>query len=148
MVSKRRLNKGQHLDKSITALPHLSRAELLVMWSEACSRSAPKGISRRLLEHAAAYHLQTKALGGFSNATKRKLLRIAATDGKQQSKPLDPQVRLAPGTRLVRQWHGRTYTVDVLEKGYLYAGQTYRSLSEIARTITGTRWSGPRFFAL
>jgi hypothetical protein len=53
-----------------------------------------------------------------------------------------------PGTRLIREWHGQTHLVDVLEKGMLYQGRTYRSLSEVARVITGARWSGPRFFGL
>ncbi len=55
---------------------------------------------------------------------------------------------LPPGTRLVREWHGRPYTVEVLESGFLCDGQRYRSLSEVARAITGARWSGPRFFGL
>ena len=55
---------------------------------------------------------------------------------------------LAPGSRLVREWQGRPHTIEVLEDGFLYVGRRYRSLSEIARAITGARWSGPRFFGL
>jgi hypothetical protein len=55
---------------------------------------------------------------------------------------------LTPGSRLVREWHGRSHTVEVGDNGFLYAGRRYRSLSEVARAITGARWSGPRFFGL
>lgn len=55
---------------------------------------------------------------------------------------------MLPGARLIRDWNGTTHVVDVTETGYLYGGVTYRSLSVIARTITGARWSGPRFFGL
>ena len=75
--------------------------------------------------------------------------RGSASDGERVSEP--PPVerrRLVPGARLLRDWNGRTHVVDVTEAGYLYEGETYRSLSAIARKITGAHWSGPRFFGL
>ena len=80
----------------------------------------------------------------------RKLRRLARSGhvGNRESTKSATFKELAPGSRLVREWNGRTYTVDVLETGYLCDGQDYRSLSEVARAITGARWSGPRFFGL
>jgi hypothetical protein len=60
----------------------------------------------------------------------------------------DPGITLKSGARLVREWHGRTHTVTVTDDGFDYAGTTYSSLTKVARAITGTRWSGPRFFGL
>jgi hypothetical protein len=70
-----------------------------------------------------------------------------ATDGPS-SELLRPRVEMTPGTRLVREWNGQTITVEVLEKGFSFADKTWRSLSEIARHVTGAHWSGPRFFGL
>jgi len=87
--------------------------------------------------------------GGLRQSTRRKLIdwarrRAAATEKPERK----PRVTLSPGTRLVRDWHGRICTVEVTEQGFLYAGQRYGSLSAVARTITGARWSGRRFFGL
>ena len=79
------------------------------------------------------------------------LLQIAqqTREAKETGKPAPKaRPRLAPGTRLIRDWHGRTHTIDVLDGGFRYEEATYKSLSEIARLITGARWSGPRFFGV
>lgn len=131
--------------EELSAIPGLSREELIVRWEQAYRHPPPKGISRRLLEYSAAYQVQAKAFGGLSPATKRKLKQTAkpkATKKKQLSQTL------APGARLVRDWQGQTHDVEVLADGFSYEGETYGSLSEVARTITGARWSGPRFFGL
>ncbi|MEQ9488731.1 MAG: DUF2924 domain-containing protein [Alphaproteobacteria bacterium] len=134
----------------LAAIPEMSRAELLEHWRTDHGRDAPKGISRRLLEYSAAYSAQVRAFGGLKPSTRRKLDRIAAKPladrGKKPAPP--PKRRLAPGTRLVREWHGRSHHVEVINTGFVYNGDIYRSLSEIAREITGARWSGPRFFGL
>jgi Protein of unknown function (DUF2924) len=80
-----------------------------------------------------------RALGGLSAGTRRQLCG-------PEPRPVRRRRVLRPGTVLVRQWHGVGHQVTVLEEGVLYRGERYRSLSEIARLITGTRWSGPRFF--
>jgi hypothetical protein len=119
-------------------------------WAGMFGRMPPKGLSRRLLELATAYDMQAKVYGGLSPAIRRKLMRIAA--GEQDGKPVSSSRRRpvpkSPGSRLVREWHGKSHTVEVTDHGYLYLGHHYRSLSEIARKITGARWSGPRFFGL
>ncbi|MBN8998663.1 MAG: DUF2924 domain-containing protein, partial [Rhizobiales bacterium] len=69
----------------------------------------------------------------------------AAREGRRSA---SPRPTLLPGARLLREWHGKTHVVTVVEEGFDYAGKRYRSLTEIAREITGTHWSGPRFFGL
>ena len=118
-------------------------------WTGLFARPPPKGMSRRLLELAAAYEAQARIHGGLKPAVRRRLLQTAQHAGLPDARPR----RLAAGTlplgsRLVREWHGRSYTVEVSEDGFLYEGHRYRSLSSIARKITGARWSGRRFFGL
>lgn len=134
---------------NVAAISGMTRAALIKHWIVDNGQLPPIGFSRRLLEYAHAYHLQTKASGTLSNTAKRVLLNAARpTETSLLARSNKPLLKhLGPGTRIVREWHGRSYTVDVLDQGYVHEGRTYRSLSEIARTITGVRWSGPRFFA-
>ena len=134
----------------LAAIPALSRAALVQRWAAAYGRPPPKGLSRRLLEHAAAWHLQSQAFGGLDPTLRRRLHRLVKTgaDGVSRVPRAVGSKVPPPGSRLVRDWHGRTYTVDVLENGFLWNGKRYGSLSQVARTITGARWSGPRFFGL
>ena len=145
----RRSRAAERVEAQLALIGTLPRATLVERWTEAYGRPPPKGISRRLLEYAAAYHLQVKAYGGLKPAIKRELQRIAASPRGTAAPSTPPNgKKLGPGSRLIREWHGRSYTVDVLDEGYLWDGQRYRSLSEIARKITGARWSGPKFFGL
>ncbi len=136
--------------EGLAAIPDLPRTALVERWAEAFGRPPPKGISRRLLEHAAAYQLQAQALGGLKPTVLRELRRTAGSglNGAPAASPPSPRKALLPGSRLVRDWNGRSHTVEVTDSGFMYAGQQYRSLSGVARTITGARWSGPRFFGL
>jgi hypothetical protein len=94
-----------------------------------------------LLARAISYRLQEKAISRLDPSLARQLK--SAGEGRGPARP-----KLRAGNRLVRRWRGRIYVVDVAEEGYRYDEQTYGSLSEIATLITGTRWSGPRFFGL
>ena len=146
----RSARKPDDLTNELAAIPDLSRATLVERWAAAYGRPPPKGMSRRLLEYAAAWHLQSQAFGGLDPAVRRKLQRQARL-GKNGASRVPETTRSKgppPGFRLVREWHGRTYTVDVLDTGFLFNGQHYGSLSQVARVITGARWSGPRFFGL
>jgi len=111
-------------------------------------RSEPPKISRDLLRRGIAYRLQELEHGGLSKATRRKLKTLAKMFRTTGRVAPDPGLSLKPGARLVREWHGRTHTVTVTEDGFDYAGTSYSSLTKVARVITGTRWSGPRFFGL
>ena len=135
---------------AIETVANLSRDQLIDRWTKTYKRQPPKGISRTLLERSAAYQAQVKIYGGL-NVTTRRALRAMLTVGKtcQPARPAgDAKPRLEPGIRLVREWNGRTFSVDVIEGGFVWDGRVHRSLSVIARMITGARWSGPRFFGL
>ena len=108
----------------------------------------PPRISRDLLVLGIAYRLQEIEHGGLGKATLRKLRTLAKTLRATGRVGPTPSLSLKPGARLVREWHGRTHTVTVTEDGFDYAGTSYPSLSKIAKKITGTHWSGPRFFGL
>ena len=103
---------------------------------------------RLLLLLALAYRMQERAEGGLSKAALRRLNGHGGADGEETRRPRPRVPRLRPGTRLVREWHGEVHQVMVRDKGFEYRKEQYRSLSQIARTITGTRWSGPSFFGL
>src|SRR6266481_5690235 len=138
------------LDDQLAGTARLDVSALRANWARHFGHPPPKGLGRHLLKLAAAYNVQAEMHGDLKPVVRRKLLRAArpqsdsadaAPQRKRQSAP-------APGTRLVRAWHGRSYTVEIMEGGFRYAGRQYRSLSEVARTIIGARWSGPRFFGL
>ena len=93
------------------------------------------------------YRIQEEAYGGLDRETRRRLREIAAAADRGERRPIGA-APLRPGTALTREWQGRTHAVNVLAQGFEYQGKPYRSLSEIARVITGTRWSGPKFFGL
>jgi hypothetical protein len=105
--------------------------------------AAPR-VSRDLLVRALAYRVQERAFGGLSRASLKRLRELA----DDPEPPPDPAASLRPGAKLVREWHGRTHVVVVTDTSFDYAGSTYRSLTEIAKLITGAHWSGPRFFGL
>lgn len=141
---------GDAVAEKLAAIPDLPRAELVEMWIVAYKKPPPKGLSRRLLEYAAAYYIQAQAFGGLKPSTRRKLRQLAGSNSSSAKLLTEPTKAkfLSPGTRLVREWRGKIHTVEVVEGAFLCDGQRYRSLSEIARAITGARWSGPRFFGL
>ena len=142
-----------------TRVRAMTRAELVLIWQRRWRRPPPKGLSRRLLEGNAAWLLQAEASGGLTAATRRRLDALArshrsdsdsAVNDRQQKTaiPKAARHRLRPGTRLIRQWQGHSYVVEVIESGFVYEGKKYTSLTSITRAITGTHWSGPRFFGL
>jgi hypothetical protein len=102
-------------------------------------------MSRRLMVGALAYAHQAKQQGGPSAALSRRLAQLI--DGKPLANVAIPRT-LKPGARLVREWNGKIHTVEVVEGGYIWNGTCYRSLSAVARAITGAHWSGPRFFGI
>jgi hypothetical protein len=138
------------LDDNLAQMAQLDVPTLRANWASLFGRPPPKGIGRRLLELAAAYQAQEKIHGGLKIPVRRKLLQATRTKLKEGSEPLarSRSTALSEGSRLVREWHGRSHTVEVAADGFMYAGRRYRSLSEVARAITGARWSGPRFFGL
>ena len=126
------------------------RAGLVAAWTETHGGAPPKGISTRLLALAAEYNAQARQHGGLKASTCRALYSLATDRDEPETRTRrpPPASKATPGARLVREWHGQAHVVDVLDNAVLYRGRSYRSLSEVARIITGARWSGPRFFGL
>ncbi len=132
------------IEQEIALLSDLSPPDLAARWQVGHGVPPPKGMSRRLLLLALAYQLQADTYGALDPKTSRYLRAVAAGS----SEAVRPLPALKAGMRLMREWNGRTHVVDVTEEGILWSGETYSSLSAIARAITGARWSGPRFFGL
>jgi len=130
----------------LAGLPALDRDALIEKWRVLYGIDPPEGLRNRFLQHGIAYRLQEKALGGLKPSTSRFLEK--ASEGNGTPKPILPVTSIKPGSRLLREWHGVTHEVIILEDGVQWSGKHYRSLSEVARTITGTPRSGPLFFGL
>lgn len=132
----------------LQALEDMDNAALRKEWRRLYRVAPPKRIRRDLLLLAVAWKIQEQAFGGLSTATKRRLADLADGNGRGPSDPPPQATRLKPGARLVRAWQGKTHTVTVTEDGFRWNGKTWRSLTKIAGEITGSHWSGPRFFGL
>jgi len=132
---------------AIERLRSLGIEDLRQEWRRLYQTLPPKRLSRDILLRGITYHLQEKAFGGLSKSTIRKLMG-SGTEGRTSETPRRPRASFKPGTRLVREWHGNTHTVVILKDGVEWRGQYYRSLTIVAREITGAHWSGPRFFGL
>ena len=140
------ISRDLEVARRLEALDDLTPDQLRKEWRQLYRSQSPR-LSRDLLVRAIAYRIQELRYGGLSKATRRKLAAIEARDyGGEIAK--EGAQRIRAGARLIREWNGRTHTVMVEEEGFTYAGENYRSLSAVAREITGARWSGPRFFGL
>ena len=136
------------LNQRLAALPKLERKALQALWQRLFLKLPNPALRREVLVPIIAYRLQELAFGGLKAAAERQLLAFAQA-GSQGSKLVGGlTLRPKPGTRFVREWQGKLHEVSVLPDGYEYNDRTFASLSEIAREITGTRWSGPAFFGL
>jgi hypothetical protein len=122
--------------------------ELRQQWRTLYKTDVSPHLSRELLVRAVAYRMQEVALGGLHPQPQRQLRQIARQFKQTGQATIRARPELKPGTRLMREWQGRTYDVLVLDDGFSWQNTRYRSLSAIARKITGTAWSGPRFFGL
>lgn len=132
----------------LASLKSASIADLKQQWRALYHSQAPHHISRELLTRAVAYRIQEQVYGGLKPSTRRLLLRLA--NDARSGRPLKPEPAAGakPGTVLMREWHGVTHEVRVLDRGVLYKRKRYRSLSEVAQLITGAHWNGPQFFGL
>jgi hypothetical protein len=142
---------GRERDKladEISELQSLGIEQLKARWRTLYKTEAPARFSRDLLMRAVAYRPQERVLGGLSRATRRLFERIVANAQARRPFKLRPVRKLEPGAVLLREWGGVKHRVMVRESGFSFGGKEYRSLSEIARVITGSSWSGPLFFGL
>jgi len=141
------------VDAEIARLRGLDVKALRARWRISFGQHAPTHLARHLLFAMLAYRLQVEAIGDLDAATVRFLKQVDSAPSKQAAVPLtqafEQRTRdLSPGTVLTREWGGQHLRVVVLDGGFAWEGRTYSSLSEIAQTITGTKWNGPRFFGL
>ena len=127
---------------TVAGIEDMDRAALLAAWDQIFDLPVPKSLSRPLLRRFLAFEVQARQRGrlprGFLSTLDK---RVRDLDGRTTPTP-------APGGRLLREWNGTTHVVEITRDGYLWNGQTWPSLSAVARAITGARWSGPRFFGL
>jgi Protein of unknown function (DUF2924) len=136
------------LEAEIAPLPDLSHAELRARWKLLFGRPAPKSLRRKFMARAVAYQMQVAAYGGLSAATRRRLREIAMAVRNGDRNSVLGGVQIKPGTQLIRQWQNTTHTVTVLDDGFALDGRTYKSLSAVAKGITGTNWNGYAFFGI
>ena len=136
---------------SLDALGNADPPLLLKAWSATMDIDPPTSISQDMLRLIIGWQIQAAQSPGAMRPLLRQMDQHFATEGlasEKRASPRQPQPRtqLSPGTQLIREWRGQTYRVEVLEKGFTYAGQYYGSLSQIAKVITGSHRSGPKFF--
>jgi len=132
----------------IAALAEATPVDLKCRWRVLYGTEPPSRISRDLLTRAVAYRIQEKALGGLKPSTRRLLAKVAAEASARRPILATTALTLTPGTVLLRDWRGTQHQVIVREHGVEFQGRRYKSLSQVAHRITGSKWSGPLFFGL
>ncbi len=140
--------KSEKIAQELNDLETRSDGELKDRWRSLYATKPPQKIHRSLLIAAVAHRMQEKALGALKSSVRRHLMQAANNQTTPRLSPHFPSLRPRAGTVLVRDWGGVTHQAKVLEDGILFRSKRYKSLSEVARVITGTRWSGPLFFGL
>ncbi|HEY1852741.1 MAG TPA: DUF2924 domain-containing protein [Candidatus Binataceae bacterium] len=139
----------QKLASELEQLRELPSEQLRQRWQTLFGAEPPPKLRSSLIVQGIAYRVQEKVFGGLKPATVRLLERIAdAATARRPSTATPEKIRVNAGTVLIREWHGSKHQVTVLTDGFLFRAKRFRSLSQIARAITGSRWSGPLFFGL
>jgi Protein of unknown function (DUF2924) len=136
------------IQKRLASLSKLGKPELHELWRQVFKKEPPPEMRKDLMLRVVAHRLQERGFGGLSDASCRRLRQLAATFEADPDATVSTRPSIKSGTRLVRQWKEQVHVVEVEPEGYEYRGARYENLSEIARLITGTRWSGPLFFGL
>ena len=148
-MQDQRLSKSpETISRKLASLESSPIKVLKQQWRALYGSQPPHRVSRELLTRAVAYRIQEQALGGLKPSTRRLLLRLGNDARGGQPLKFEPMAPASAGTVLVRDWHGIAHEVKVLDRGVLYKRKRYRSLTEVARLITGAHWNGPRFFGL
>jgi hypothetical protein len=141
-------SRNKEFEAEIRRLPDLSLEDLRARWKALFGHPAPLSLRRRFLARAVAYQMQVRAHGGLSASTQKRLQAIA-TGVRQGSLDVAGIARtIRPGAQMLRQWKDQTHTVTALSDGFEWNGKTYKSLSAVAKKITGTNWNGYVFFGI
>jgi hypothetical protein len=136
------------VEPRLAVLPTLSKAALGDRWKQFFGSTPPTQLRRDLMIPILAYRIQEQTFGSLSARTQQRLLDLSRAFEQGRDPVVARAPHMRPGTRLVRQWGDRVHLVSVESNGYEYQGARYRSLSQIARLITGSRRSGPLFFGI
>lgn len=138
----------RNVETQVDRLPSLGLSELRVAWKDLCGSDASDSLSPNMLRRAIAYYLQEQAFGGLSRQAQLRLKALMASP-RNGSTVVAHTTLIKPGTKFLREWQNEVHEVQALADGnFIYEGRTYRSLTIIAREITGTHQSGPKFFGL
>ena len=138
----------EKLSAEVAGLESLDLDQLRARWKALYQIEAPPHLSRDWLRRAVAYRIQENALGGLKPATRRLLERVAEDARLRKPSRVVRTRKVELNTILIREWGGTRHEVTVVEGGAMFRGKRYRSLSQVARIITGSQWSGPLFFGL
>ena len=144
-ITQQKPTRQQAVDRLLAQLPTTERKALLKLWRDLFDRIPSSALRRETLIPILAYRIQEKAFGGLKESTARKLRKLAEGSAVGET-PAQTSLRPKTGTRYVREYEGKLHEVTVHESSYEYDGTAYRSLTEIAKVITGSKWSGPAFF--
>lgn len=140
--------QAAHVEVEIAGLHDRTRNELVVEFEKLYRQLPPRKMGRELMARAVAHQIQLRASTSPQSNPDRKLATYARQLREVGQIKIAPSPAMKPGSRLIREWHGKLHEVSVHGDGFVYQEREYRSLSAIARDITGTRWSGPAFFGL
>jgi hypothetical protein len=136
------------IERHLSDLPTLDRPALRDLWKEHFGAFPPTQLRKDLMIPILAYRIQEKTFRPLSANARNRLRQLGQAFKQSASVPVSSGPQIKPGTRLMREWREQVHLVNVEVHGYEYRGGRYKSLSQIARLITGTRWSGPAFFGL
>jgi hypothetical protein len=138
----------ENIDQELKRLTDMNTSDLRAEWRKRFGCKPASRLSKDLMVRTIAYKIQEKVFGGLSKAARKKLKNYRRQIQTGGTIAVATDIRIKPGTKLVREWNGQVHTVVALDKGFEYQGQQFVSLTKIANEITGSHWSGPRFFGL
>ncbi len=146
--SRQRAAIRQSLEADLQRVADARLRDLRTVWSERLGQEPPPLRSPEIFRRMLAYRLQAAVFGDLPAGARRKLAAIEARRTNPAKKRIAPPLRLGAGAVLIREWKGMRHEVRVTGDGFEHQGTRYKSLSEVARAITGSRWNGPLFFGL
>ena len=145
-ITKPKPTRQEAVGRLLTKLPAMDRKDLLRLWRDLFDGIPSPALHRGTSIPILAYRIQEKAYGGLKESTLKRLHELAKDHANGKKSVTQAMIRPKIGTRYVREYRDKLHEVTVLETGYEYQGRVYRSLTEVAKAITGTKWSGPVFF--